>query len=146
MESRLRGITRNWQPEALHHRLQRRSLEAEPDCGSPGTSDYPVRLFENPRDVRALDSFQGVDCVVRGSRRGLDPKRGKCQTATVRQNHGALDHILQLADVPWPRMVTKRLTRLARDHIDVSIHARGKLADEVIDERVDVLWPLTEGR
>jgi len=43
-------------------------------------------------------------------------------------------------------MVTERLPRLARDHIDAAIQAAGKLADEVIDERVDVLRPLTEGR
>lgn len=43
-------------------------------------------------------------------------------------------------------MVTERLPRLARDHIDAAIQAAGKLSDEVIDERVDVLRPLTEGR
>jgi len=43
-------------------------------------------------------------------------------------------------------MLTERLPRLARDHIDSAIHAAGKLADEVIDERVDVPRPLTEGR
>src|SRR5207245_11099562 len=34
----------------------------------------------------------------------------------------------------------------ARDHVGAAIHAVGKPADEVIDERVDVLRPLTEGR
>src|SRR5437870_2643428 len=146
MEGGLRGIARQWQPEPLHHRLQCRSLEAEPDRGSPGSSDHPVRLFENPRDVRPLDAFERLALVVGGSRRGLDPKRGECQEAAWRQNYGAMDHILQLADVSRPRMVTERLPRLARDHIDAAIQAAGKLADEVIDERVDVLRPLTEGR
>jgi hypothetical protein len=43
-------------------------------------------------------------------------------------------------------MVAESLSRLARDHVDVAIHARGKLGDEVVDERIDVLRPLTEGR
>src|SRR5262245_30306385 len=146
MERGLRGFAWQWQPEPLQHRLQRRSLEAEPDGGPPGASDHPARLFENPRDVRALDAFERLVFLVGGSRRGLDPKRGERQPAAWRQNYGALDHILQLADVSRPRMATERLPRLARDHIDAAVHAAGKLADEVIDENVDVLRPLTEGR
>src|SRR5262245_4110368 len=146
MECGLRGIARQWQPEPLQHRLQRRSLEAEPGSGTPWASDHPARLFENPRDVRPLDAFERLVFVVGGSRRGLDPERGECQAAAWRQNHGALDHVLQLADVSRPRMVTERLPRLGRDHIDATIHAASKLADEVIDESIDVLRPLTERR
>src|SRR2546430_11456982 len=146
LEGGLRGIARQWQPEPLQHRVQRRSLEAEPGRGSPGASDHSVRRFENPRDVRPLDAFERLAFVVGGSRRGLDPKRRERQATAWRQNYGALDHVLQLADVSRPRMVTERLPRLARDHIDAAIQAAGKLADEVIDERVDVLRPLTEGR
>src|SRR5947209_2349424 len=47
VECGLRGITRQWKPEPLHHRLQRRSLEAQPNRGSPGASDHPPRLCEN---------------------------------------------------------------------------------------------------
>src|SRR5262245_48058522 len=43
-------------------------------------------------------------------------------------------------------MVTERLPRLPRDHVDAAIHAARKLVDEVIDESVDVLRALTEGR
>ncbi len=96
--------------------------------------------------LKAGAKVADVGCGLGASRWGRDPKRGKCQVATRRQNHGALDHVLELADVAGPRVVTERLSRLARDHVDVAIHARGKLADEVIDERVDVRWPLTEGR
>src|SRR5438093_1256435 len=111
---------------------------------SPRASAWRDRTA--PRDVRPLDAFERLAFVVGGSRRGLDPKRRERQAAAWRQNHGALDHVLELADVSRPRMVTERLPRLARDHIDAAIHARGKPADEVIDERVDVLRPLTEGR
>src|SRR5262249_52163252 len=145
MECGLRGIARQRQPEPFQHRLQRRSLEAEPGRGSPGASDHPARFFENPRDVRALDAFKRLVFVVDGPRRRLDPKRGERQAGAWRQNQGALDHVLQLADVSRPRIVTERLSRLARDHNDAAIHAAGELADEVIDENVDVLWPLTEG-
>src|SRR5262245_37939125 len=43
-------------------------------------------------------------------------------------------------------MVAEHLSRLARDHIDLTLHAGSKLADEVIDERVDVVWALTQRR
>src|SRR5215470_18942295 len=43
-------------------------------------------------------------------------------------------------------MLTERLSRLARDQIDAAIHPAGKLADEVIDESVDVLPAFTDGR
>ena len=82
MESGLRGITRQWQPEPLQHRLQRRSLEAQPNRGSPRASDHPARLFQNPRDVRPLDPFERLGFVVGGARRRRDPKRRERQTAT----------------------------------------------------------------
>src|SRR4029077_7308174 len=102
--------------------------------------------FESRDAVRPLDAFERLASVLGGSRRGLDPKRGERQAAAWRQDYGALDHVLQLADVSRPRMGTERLPRLARDHIDAAIQAAGKLADEVIDECVDVLRPLPEGR
>src|SRR5262249_4909520 len=87
MKCGLRGIARQWQPETLQHRLQRRSLEAEPGRGSPGASDHPARLFENPRHVRPLDALERLSSVVGGSRRGLNPKRGESQAAAWRQNY-----------------------------------------------------------
>jgi len=42
--------------------------------------------------------------------------------------------------------MAERFSRLVRDHLDTAIRARGKLGDEVIDERIDILWPRTERR
>jgi hypothetical protein len=72
MEVRLRGITREWQPEPLHHRLQRRSLEADPGRSFPGASDHPARFFENPRDVCPLDAV--VNSAVDASGRAFCPE------------------------------------------------------------------------
>src|SRR5436190_20829061 len=105
MECGLRGIARQWQPEPLQHRLQCRSLEAEPDRGSPGASDHPVRLFENPRDVRPLDAFERLAFVVGGPRRGRYPMRGGWPAAAWPPNDCAWEHIPQLANGPRARSV-----------------------------------------
>src|SRR5262249_33784665 len=43
-------------------------------------------------------------------------------------------------------MLTERLSRLGRDHVDPAIQAARKVADEVVDEGIDVLRPLTKRR
>ena len=35
-------------------------------------------------------------------------------------------------------MMAERFSRLVRDHLDTAIRARGKLGDEVIDQRIDI--------
>ena len=82
MEVRLRGITREWQPEPLHHRLQRRSLEADPGRSFPGASDHPARFFENPRDVCPLDAV--VNSAVDASGRAFCPELSRPSTHAAR--------------------------------------------------------------
>src|SRR2546426_7874659 len=54
----------------------------------------------------------------------------------------SLDHVLQLADVSGPRMVTERLPRLARDHVDAAIHTAGKLAEDRKSTRLNSSHPV----
>src|SRR5882724_1245511 len=114
--------------------MQRRSFDAEPGGGSPGASDHPVRLIENSRDEGSLDAFERLDFLGRTLRHGLDPNRRQCQAGTRREDYGALDHVLELAHVSRPRVATEYVERLAGYHIDLPIHAKGKLVDEVTDE------------
>src|SRR6266403_5419531 len=126
--------------------MQRRSFDAEPGGGSPGASDHPVRLIENLRDEGALDAVERVDCLGRIRRHGLDPHRRQCQARTRREDHRTLDHVLELADVSRPRVATERIEAFAGDHIDLPIHAKGKLVDEVTGECLDVVRSLPKGR
>src|SRR5262249_4054343 len=59
---------------------------------------------------------------------------------------GALHDVFEFADVPRPRIVAEHLSRLGGDHIDATVHAQSKLADEVVDERVDVVGTLAQRR
>jgi hypothetical protein len=57
-----------------------------------------------------------------------------------------LDHVLELADVSRPRVATERIEGFAGDHIDLPIHANGKLVDEMTDKCLDVVRSLPKWR
>src|SRR5215813_10165840 len=137
--------TRTRKPESLQHGLQRRSLDAEPGGGSPGPCDDPVRLVERARDKGALGAFERLALLGRTLRHGFRRHPRQREAPTRREDYGALDHILELADISGPRVATEYVERLRGNHIDAAVHAAGKLRDEVVDERLDVVASFPEG-
>src|SRR5216117_1782938 len=135
-------------PESLHQRLQRRTLHAEPRCRTPRASQHPVRLFEGTQDIGALDGPARRAMVA--DRRGFPTPREVVERHLERpaagEDHGALDEVRELADVPGPSVSTERVQRLARDDLDAVVHWTPEPLDEVADQGRNVLGPLAERR
>ena len=62
------------------------------------------------------------------------------------QHQGALDQVLQLADVPWPRVAEQGVDRVGPDRLLGDGHGARLGLDEVADERDQVLAPLAQRR
>ena len=65
---------------------------------------------------------------------------------SVAQYEGMLDAIGQLADIAGPDMALEDRQRLRLDHEGAGGSLRARVADEVIDERRDVVEPITQRR
>src|SRR6185295_7328472 len=90
------SVTRTRQPEPLQERVQRRSLQTEPCGGSPRASDHPVGLFENSRDVGALNALQRLRFLEGRLRPRFDRNRRQRQAGSGREDYSALDHVFEL--------------------------------------------------
>ena len=64
----------------------------------------------------------------------------------ARERDGALDAVLELADVPGPRVVHQQHHRLVGDVRDRLLVAFGVVTEEVLGEERNVLAPLAQGR
>src|SRR5258705_12970030 len=68
------------------------------------------------------------------------------QNRVLRNDNGALDYVLQFADVAGPRIFDQRRHGLGRDRIDRLTHLPAVLLYEVSHEKRNVLGSLTQGR
>src|SRR5258707_471314 len=68
------------------------------------------------------------------------------QNRVLRNDNGALDHVLQFADVAGPRILDQRRNGFGRDGIDSLPHLPAVLLYEVSHEQRNVFGPLTQGR
>ena len=62
----------------------------------------------------------------------------------LRHDHGALDGILQFADIAHPGLLLQLVHGSGCDASDVLVHGEGELADEVFDERGNVFAALAQ--
>ena len=74
------------------------------------------------------------------------PPIGTSSVGPAREDHGALDQVLQLADVARPVVARQRLHRLGRDRLDRLLHPPRELLREVAHQHRDVLAPLAQRR
>src|SRR3989454_7923637 len=152
MAARIRpgGLRSPWSrdPEPSHQRLQRSALHSQPGGGAPRTTEHPVRLLEDPQDVRPLHTLEGRGAVVVSGRGPLPLELGErnFERSPLREDHGPLDEVGKLAHVPGPRIPAEGVERLARDHLDVSVHRAGEALHEETDQRGDVLGSLPQRR
>ena len=102
--------------------------------------------------MRAAAAWSSASCSVPPPRR---PPAGRAPSArsrssgvdrvAAREHHGALDGVLQLADVPRPRVREKRGLRLGREG-EPPARLGAVAREEVPRERQDVLAPLAQRR
>src|SRR6185503_16679148 len=116
--------------EPLDLRLQRRALESKARRSAARTSDDAVRLAERFEDVVAHRALEGLG--LKGRVPGYPHagvERRQLEAGAAREDDRAMDGVLQLADVPGPRMAHE---------------ACHDLRHEVAYEKRDVLGPLAE--
>ena len=89
-----------------------------------------------------------VSCVGRrsGPRRDVVGQIALAERVAARQDDGALDDVLQLADVARPRVVHEAVERAARRLQARPAVLRAVEAEEVVDEERNVLAPSAQGR
>ena len=89
-----------------------------------GAANDPPGLIERAKDVVAFGVLQ---CHGRGRRKRGDSNSERVRSASaLRQDDGALDHVLQLADVAGPRPTAQHLHALAETD---SMGRRSRLAN-----------------
>src|SRR5689334_5078832 len=122
-------------------------MNAEYGRRAAGTIDDPTAALERVNDMEArglLERWGGLGLRARlvlcrsGARRGHD-LRVDLQPRTRREDHGALDDVLELTDVPWPRVRDEPLHRRLTHRLDVLPDLRRVLPNEVVDQRGYVL-------
>jgi hypothetical protein len=81
--------------------------------------DHPTSSPEDVQDVVTLHIFQGEARTVGGRRDGLaEDVRADLQRRRGREDDGALEEVLQLADVAGPGLGGQPLHRRWADHVD----------------------------
>src|ERR1700733_12608743 len=159
--------------QLLHARDKSRAIDTHPGRSSVGTANSALSLGKRPHDFCApllgilvrgplfliqgsVQGFLHNPFDVAGGLRGWSRSRvdarflqlvERCfERLTSRQNYGALDEILQFADVsrPAPRGQTLHCGR--RDRFDVLLHPFGKLLNEKTDQERNVLSAVPQWR
>src|SRR5450759_3631337 len=112
-----------------------------------------VRPFQRPPDGLALRPIQ-VLAERQGRQPGRRGRRGHAEQPddvrtdhrAGREHHGALDGVLELADVARPVGGLERFQHARLDAVDPLARALRVLADEMIDQQRDVVAPLAQRR
>src|SRR6266536_995724 len=115
----LGGALRPHDAEALHPRAEGAGIEAELLGGVALAVDLPVRALEHTADVRALDVVEALEAGLAGRAVGREGQHLlHVQRGTRREDERPVDHVLELADVPGPRVCRQRFHRALRHALD----------------------------
>src|SRR5262249_4742018 len=132
--------------------VQRRWWNSEPR-GSPRRSgDAATTLGERCLDDLSLaPGLVSRRCGWRrpgspSSRFHRQPRLVDRKHLTGTQDHGPLDHVLQLPDVAGPVVGLQQIQRLLVDRADALARAGGVSPHEVLHQHQDVISPLSRGR
>jgi len=157
--------------EFAHAGLQGGAFHAEDGGGSFGAGDAPLGLAQDLENVLALRFVQGAESgrIGRGQRRaddgdghgGLDHRRrgrgkrgrgffefghGDAELFAGREEHGAFDEILQLADVAGPRVADERVHHVGGHVSDGFVLAAAEFLHEVAHQKGHVFGTLAQRR
>src|SRR5262245_13045169 len=119
-------------------RLERRSRHPKPSRGAVGSRHTAIALDEGGLNARP---FVRLELVAEWLRMNLaspgsfrQPTIIDGQHSSVRQNHRALDDVLQFANISWPRVGTKQLQRVVLDAADLLAGALRTTVNKVFDQ------------
>ena len=125
-----------------------------------GLADVAVVEAEDLIEIRPLDAFEdraldlferkllvaGEFAGGRGLALLLDGQVLGQDGGPVGEDEGARTTSLELADIAGPGVAEELAEGIAGDVVDLAVHARPVLADEVLDEKRDVAHALAQGR
>src|SRR5712692_10057323 len=112
----------------------------------------PVRPLQRLQDRHLLDfgerPMRRDDEVGRGRRLLANGFRqiGDRDFASLRDQHGTLDRVFELADIPRPAVSNQQVVNRGRQRFHVLLIALPELVEEIVAEERDVLGPLPQGR
>src|SRR2546428_589633 len=123
--------------------------------GMPSFAAPPQGPEIRPRDAASaapISSFSPSARVVtrraipldRSSWFPLEPLLVDRERVAIAQHHGPLDHVLQLAHVPWPVVGLKQLHRLLVDGADALPGLLGVALDQIFDQNGNVVHALAQ--
>src|SRR5580692_8004058 len=122
---KLFGRARSAYSELLHAHLQRAAFQPQEHSCALGPADYPTGCLKSVEDVPPLHLFQSFNlagfsvarriCWNGGLRLRLQIAEWYVEHRPCGQNHGALDEILQLANVPRPVVGNENRHRFRRN-------------------------------
>src|SRR5215510_7272511 len=139
------GRTRN--AELLEPAAEGVGMEAQDLGRAAGPVDDPMRLAEDGDDMAALDRFEGGDRGIScrdggaGGRLGVDLE---VEGGAGREDDGALEHVLQLADIPGPSIGDEATQGLRAHAVEPPAGAGSELVDQEADQERDVLGAFSE--
>src|SRR5262249_43126376 len=133
-------------PELLHSGLQGGRLHSEERGGAPRAADPPSGDLEHPQDVLPLDLLQGPDGSAVGARAGGLQPGARIQARPLAQDDGPLDDVLELSNVPGPRVGPERGHGRIGDARNPLAQTSGIPMREVPDQERDVLGPFPKWR
>src|SRR4051794_11179948 len=123
--------------------LRRRPCRPADSASTVGERGFDGLPLATGRTLRRSQRRNLASCPHRLFRQ---PRLVDGKHLTGAQNHGPLDHVLQLTDVAWPVVGLQQVQRLLVDRADVLTRAGGVALHEVFDEHQDVVLAFSKGR
>src|SRR3984957_7952386 len=125
-----------------HAKVDCGPLHSQANSSAPRTSDNPVGLLQRLADVNSL-SFFHRDGLQRFNSCSLPQSfEWRTQCVSVGQDDAPFDEILQLTDVPRPRMVYQCFHHICRNPLNMLVHAFRIESYKVPHERRNVSAPI----
>lgn len=122
--------------------IERASAQAERTGGAADVSFVPDERFSDQQRFDILETHL-VDLLLG---RSLQPEVAAADGLTWRHQHGALDDMLELADIAWPRMIEQRLQRPGIEAGDVLSIPLRLQPEKMCGKQRDVVAPLAQWR
>src|SRR5580765_3449253 len=131
--------------QAPHPINQCRARNTQPGSGARRPTQNPVGISQNLQHVFTLDFFQSR--TLRTLRFAFAQlSQGRAQRCSLRQDHRALNEVLQFADISRPRIADQRIHYGLGNPRDLPVHRLGKLVDKISHQNRDVIAPLAKRR
>src|SRR5882724_7777032 len=133
--------------QLAHPGLKGRALQPETRSSAAAAANHAAAGSQHFDDVYALRFRQRTARGRLGDlSHGPQFRQGRAKGRTVREDHGALDDVLQLPNIAWPGVRRQRLHHFVRNYIDVPVHPRGEFSYKIPDQIRNVPGTLAQRR